>query len=242
MPRDVAYLMHSPSDMPHVTPKFMIFSLAVASLTAGSTARGAEREDGPRHGRESVEVELATHFGQGLGMLRTTDDDQVHTTGPGLGLGLMVGARRSPHAFIGVSALYEMFSRAERWYPGDDGDRWARSLRLGLEVVFHPSPFGTTSPYLTAGVGYRVMWVPADEKSVATQHGPQLLKLGGGFDIFATDGFAIGPWASADLGITTWDNGGAVESGVAVFVQSGLHFVFNVGSMKKARSRDTGRR
>lgn len=229
--------------MPEVTPKLMIVSLAFAGLAASSTeARGTEREKKLDRGADSIEVDLATHFGQGLGVLRTTDDDTVHTTGPGLGVGLMVGARRSPHALIGVSALYEMFSRAEHWYPGDDGDRWARSLRLGLDVVFHPSPFATTSPYLSAGVGYRVLWVPATDTSVATQHGPQFLRLGGGFDVIAADGFAIGPWASADLGLTTWDNGGAIESGVTVFIQSGIHFVFNVEGMRHGGARQTGQR
>jgi hypothetical protein len=59
--------------------------------------------------------------------------------------------------------------------------------------------------------------------------------LGGGFDIIASDGFALGPFASTDIGITTWDNGGAVETGVVVFVQSGIHLVFNVESMRHGR-------
>lgn len=216
-----------------------VIALVAAGLvtSAASVAEGQEDACTKRHACESVELAVAGAFSGGAGRLRSVGEDNLHFTGPGGGVGVLAASRLSPHLAAGVSGDFEAFMRGSSWTPGATDRRLARSMRFGLEAIFHTRPDSFVDPWFQVGGGYRAIWVPETDDDLTVQHGPQLFRLRAGIDLLATRGVAFGPWGSAEVGYLTWSRPDGLAAGGAVgFFQAGVQAMFNLESLAASDS------
>jgi hypothetical protein len=217
---------------------FRALSLAAAmALALPCRAQDGDDQEPLRHGHRSVELTFSGGYAQGAGRLRSYADETVVATGPGGAFGLEIGYRATRHASIRGGGSYSMFAPLQAWHVDDPEERIARALSVGFDVDVHPNPEGLVAPWGGLGLGYRLLWAPQPDDALVLEHGPQLLRVSGGVDFVAADGFTLGPWAGADVGLLTWRNESEIDSGVTVFLQLGVRAVLNFESMRQAPPR-----
>jgi hypothetical protein len=207
----------------------------VVTLVAG-TAHASETE--PQHertdARTSFEAAASLAYAQGLGELHPGAVD-VEVTGPGVATELELAYRFLPYAALGVSGAYQAHTATEPIAGDIVIDETADGVSLGLMARLHPMPFDGRDPWLRIGTGYRWLWLSDIDPSVPTLtlHGPRVVQLGLGIDIWLTDGLALGPFAVGDLSVLRWPSASDEESpGVTSFVFGGIRVLFNVESMR----------
>jgi hypothetical protein len=112
-----------------------------------------------------------------------------------------------PELFVGLYGQYgfgfvgDMFGNACDDNP--EADCSAATMRLGLQLHYHPVPKSPANPWLGLGLGYE--WLSfggseGDDEISVSVHGFELLNLQAGLDFKVTDNFYLGPALSFSLG------------------------------------------
>jgi hypothetical protein len=159
--------------------------------------------------------------------------------GGGLGLGLSLGYRATPRFSIAATGQLQGFNSSNTQPKGT----MVRGGTAGVEATFHTAPYDRADPWMSFGVGYRVLSeIPGDttKKSLLT-HGFELGKLSLGVDVRASDSVAISPMIGADLDMFVWQNApGAspvpiANGGVSAYVFAGVRGRFDLGGVREPK-------
>lgn len=232
---------------------------ALAAVTAGTAfaqttvvVQPGQEEMRPTYMRAPVrapqnalEIGVSTAYTQGFGDL--AQGNRIgRTADAGLGLGLNLEYRATPHFSIGASGQYQMFNPDNRL---GDNTR-VMGTTAGLQATFHFLPYQRVDPHLTLGTGYRLLWTqPPGRGNDVLTHGFQLAKVNAGLDIRVSDSVAVGPMIGADLNMFVWRNPeGAAgneqidDLGVSTFIYGGVQGRFDVGGQRVAQVRAVSRR
>lgn len=231
---------------------------ALAAATAGTafaqtvTVTPGQEEMRPSYMRAPVrapqnalEIGVNTAYTQGFGDI-ARGSRIGSTADAGLGLGLNLEYRATPHFSIGAAGQYQAFTPDDRLR--DDTN--IMGATAGLQATVHFLPFQRVDPMISLGTGYRLLWErpPGAGNDVLT-HGFQLAKLNAGLDIRVSDSVAVGPMIGADLNMFVWRNPeGAAgndqidDLGVSTFVYAGVQGRFDVGGQRVAQVRAVGQR
>jgi hypothetical protein len=187
-------------------------AIAVGALAsaAASTAHAqvATEEGRPYIQRRIPAPSMSTELGVSVGYTQGFGDVQRgqrigNVADAGLGVGLNLGYRASPFFSIGWSGQYQEFQPDIALTRGTS----VRGVATGFEAGFHTMPFQRIDPFLTAGAGYRVMWIaPAGPNNNVMIHGFELAKLQAGIDLRLSRDVAIAPVIGADLNLFVWRN------------------------------------
>jgi len=175
-------------------------------LLVFSLARTASAQD-PGTG---FEAGLRVGYAVPLGNLVGGDDDDRgldNAIKGALPIWADLGYRVLPELFLGLYGQYgfgfsgHMFGDACDDNPEPDCS--ASSLRLGLEVHYHPVPESVANPWVGLGLGYEWLMFAIERGGSGlsfTVHGFELLNLQAGLDFKVTDNFYLGPALSFSLG------------------------------------------
>jgi hypothetical protein len=117
-----------------------------------------------------------------------------------------LGYRVLPELFVGLYGQYGFGFSGDTF--GDnceesDTNCSASTLRLGLELHYHPVPKSVANPWVGLGLGYEWLTIGIERGSRElsfTVHGFELLNLQAGLDFKVTDNFYLGPALSFSLG------------------------------------------
>jgi hypothetical protein len=202
-----------------------------ASLAAAWPCRAQDMERDLPRGRfaeDSFEMLVTGAFIQGVGEVHDNEGDTIPSTGPGASAGLALGYRVTPSVSVALGGAFEGYQQLEPWTNGDDA-AFLPAMSVGADFQVQ-LPDEVAAPWMRAGVGYRWLWVPDDD----LEHGPQFLRLAGGVDLVAADGFALGPWLGTDLTMLTWWEGSEIAGGPSVFFQGGVRVLLNFEGMAGA--------
>jgi len=227
--------------------------VAAATLVVGSSAWAQEdqtaaprsEEMQPSYMRSTVlaprkafEIGLSTAYTQPFGKINDARNIG-NIAQAGVGLGVELGYRISPHVGIGVSGVYHESAPADALGTGMD----VRGLATSLQGTYHFMPYERVDPYLTLGAGYRMLWQVPEARATTLTHGFQLAKLQAGLDVRVSKDVALGPFVGADLDLFIWDNAEGPTGNVAMenkrvntFLTAGIQGRFDMGGTREAKA------
>lgn len=150
---------------------------------------------------KAFEIQVNTGYAQGFGP-RIPGRGNLPATSldrPGMGAGLGLAYRATPHASVGVVGTYSMQDSAK--------GAQLRNATAGLDATYHVSPFRRFDPYVSIGAGYRMLWDnPANGRDTFA-HGFQLGRAAVGVDVRVNKDIAIAPTIGGDLDMFLWQTG-----------------------------------
>jgi hypothetical protein len=163
----------------------------------------------PTHG--PLEVVIAGGYTQGAGgagLIGNIED----VAGPGGTVELQLGYRVSPRFSAGV------YGAVARFRHGDaigDGSR-AYGATAGIQAVWHTSATRSVDPWLSAGIGWRGLWIDRVGIPASSMQGIELLRLQLGIDYRLSPRLAVAPVISASLSIFLVENAAMPDDFTAV--------------------------
>jgi hypothetical protein len=170
------------------------------------TARMAAAQE-PGTGFEGgLRVGYAVPLGQAVGG-DDDDNDLDRAIAGAIPIWADLGYRVIPELFVGLYGQYGFGFIGDELGDGCDSsdqvDCSASTLRLGLQLHYHPVPESVANPWVGLGFGYE--WLTfgiegGDSKVSFTAHGFELLNLQAGLDFKVTDNFYLGPALSFSFG------------------------------------------
>jgi hypothetical protein len=142
--------------------------------------------------QRSLEIAVGGGYTQGTGGAGALGSIQ-DVAGPGGNLEVQVGFRASPQLSLGV---YGTLARYERGNAMTDGSQ-ARGATAGIQAVWHARQARSVDPWVSAGAGWRGLWLSPSGAASTSAHGVELLRLSLGVDYRITPGLAITPVVGA---------------------------------------------
>jgi outer membrane protein OmpA-like peptidoglycan-associated protein len=157
--------------------------------------------------------------------------------GTGIGLGVELGYRLSPHWSVGAGGQYHESNADDRLGSGAR----VRGGTAGLLGTYHFTPYERIDPYLTLGTGYRFLWqLPPGGQNNELTHGIEIAKAQLGADLRVSKNVAIGPMVGADVNVFMWNNPEGNRGNVALgerrlstFGYAGLQGRFDIGGARE---------
>jgi len=187
--------------------------------------------------RNAFELNVRGGYNQGAGRFSGNSGGAVtDITNAGGSVEIVPSYRMTPHSSVGVLAQYNQYS-------SDQQNTTVRGLATGLDYTYHIRPGYRADPWVSAGVGYRFLWVNPGEAPNTLLHGFQLARVTIGLDAAVSDDVALGPYVGADLSMFLWqrtpngNNEQIPENGrVSTFVSAGIAGRFDIGGTRDRSS------
>jgi hypothetical protein len=138
--------------------------------------------------QRSLEIAVGGGYTQGAGGAggagRVED-----VTGPGGNLEVQIGLRASPRWSLGVYGTLARFAHGDAMTAGGD----AHGATAGLQAVWHARQARSIAPWISAGAGWRGLWLSPSGAASTSAHGVELLRVQLGVDYRITPAIAITP-------------------------------------------------
>jgi hypothetical protein len=138
--------------------------------------------------RTSLEVAIGGGYTQGIGGAGSSGSVE-DITGPGGTLEVQVGMRWSPQFSLGVYGTLARFRHGEQFADGSS----AHGATAGVHAVWHSRESRSIDPWISAGAGWRGLWLSPAFAPAVSVHGLELLRIQLGIDYRFTPWFAISP-------------------------------------------------
>ena len=142
--------------------------------------------------QRALEIAVGVGYTQGVGGAGSAGSlDDV--AGPGGALEAQIGLRTSPRFSFGA------YGTIARFQAGDamaDGSR-AHAATAGIQAVWHARPARSIDPWLSAGTGWRGLWLTPKDAAASSVHGLELVRLQLGVDYRITKAVSITPVVGA---------------------------------------------
>lgn len=223
------------------------FAQEVVTLEDGTTADVVE-EATVRAPSKAFEIGVNGVYTQPFGDI-SQGRDFGDLAKAGGGVGLSLGYRASPYFSVeGVGAFHESTVADASELSGTTTD--IRGVHTGIQTTIHMVPYGSVDPYLSLGVGYRMLWIATEGAPNILMHGVQAGSAKLGVDFRVSPDVAIGPMMGADLNVFLFDDGPGEPDDDAVlddprpstFIFAGLGGRFDMGGDRVGARRLVARR
>ncbi len=149
----------------------------------------------------AFEIQVTSGYAQGFGPRIPARGNLPSTSldRPGMGAGLGLAYRATPHASVGLVGTYSMQDSA--------GGAQLRNATTSIDATYHANPFQRLDPFLSLGTGYRMMWDKPSNGRETFAHGFQLARAAVGVDVRLNKDIAIAPTIGGDLDMFLWRSG-----------------------------------
>jgi len=147
----------------------------------------------------AFEIQVNTGYAQGFGPQIPSKGSlpSASLNRAGLGAGLGLAYRATPHSSVGVVGSYSMQDTAK--------GAQQRNVVAGLDATYHANPYQRLDPFFSLGAGYRMMWDrPASGAPDTFSHGFQLARAAVGVDVRISKDVAIAPTIGGDADMFLW--------------------------------------
>ena len=138
--------------------------------------------------RTSVEIAVGGGYTQGVGGAGSYGSVE-DITGPGGTIELQLGMRFSPQFSLGVYGTLARFRHGDQFADGSS----AHGATAGIHAVWHSRSSRALDPWISAGAGWRGLWLSPSDATAMSVHGIELLRIQAGIDYRFTPWFSIAP-------------------------------------------------
>jgi hypothetical protein len=142
--------------------------------------------------QRALEIAVGGGYTQGVGGAGGAGSVE-DVAGPGGSLEVQVGVRTSPRFSIGA---YGTLARFQRGTMMAEGSR-AYAVTAGIQAAWHARQTRSLDPWLSAGAGWRGLWLAPNDAASSSVHGVELLRVQLGVDYRITPAIAITPVVGA---------------------------------------------
>lgn len=149
-----------------------------------------DREVAPT--QRAPEIAVGGGYTQGVGGAGAAGSVE-DVTGPGGSIEVQVGLRARPRFSLGV---YGTLARFQHGVAMADGSR-AHAATAGIQAVWHSRQARSLDPWISAGAGWRGLWLAPNGAAASSVHGIELVRVQLGVDYRITPGLAITPVVGA---------------------------------------------
>lgn len=136
----------------------------------------------------SLEIAVGGGYTQGVGGAGSSGSVE-DITGPGGTVELQVGVRWTSQFSLGVYGTLARFRHGDQFADGSS----AHGATAGIHAVWHARASRSLDPWISAGSGWRGLWLSPSEGIPMSVHGIELLRIQLGIDYRFTRWFAISP-------------------------------------------------
>jgi hypothetical protein len=183
---------------------FGVAALAISPSVASAAGPRADTDWASPAPSRALEIGFAVGYTQPFGEL-PADIRRYGLIGAGGAFAVELGYRVDPHWSVSSwSQVHESLGNA-----APSGSLGVLGLATAAQCTHRFSPFESTSPLLTFGVGYRALWLLPSGADSVSFHGLELGKVSAGFDLFKPNAMmSFGALIGFDLTLLMFEDAG----------------------------------